>query len=216
MIEHAEKMDQIYRYQRYIYDFTRKYFLLGRDTLLDRLSIQPHQRVLEMGCGTGRNLLKLSRRYSYTHFYGVDASQEMLNVAQSKLKSISHSQLILKQGLAEELNYAKTFNLEQPFDCIFFSYTLSMIPNWKQSIDAALQNLKAGGELYIVDFYDQSKLPCWFHKILNRWLDLFSVHYDPSWLPYFKSLELCGLGKLEYQGLFRNYTLLIKFTKTAS
>lgn len=213
MTEHAAKMDQIYRYQRYIYDFTRKYFLLGRDTLLERLPIQPYQYVLEIGCGTGRNLFKLVRRYPHTYFYGVDASQEMLAVAKSKLKSMPNSRLILKQGLAEELDYSQTFKLEQPFDCIFFSYTLSMIPNWKVGIEVALQNLKAGGQLYLVDFYDQSKLPLWFHRGLTYWLNLFSVYYDPAWLPYFRSLAQQGVGTLKEQGLFRNYALLIKFTK---
>ena len=216
-MDHAKKMDKIYRYQRYIYDATRKYFLLGRDTLLDRLPIKPHQHILEMGCGTGRNLVELVKRYPETYFYGIDASEEMLIAAQSKLKNTDFvTHLTLKQGLAEELDYAETFNLEKPFDCIFFSYTLSMIPSWQTALEVALKNLKPNGELYVVDFFDQAKLPLWFHKILIKWLSLFSVHYNPAWLPYFKALEQQGLGKLEYQGLFRRYTLLLKFTKAVS
>jgi S-adenosylmethionine-diacylgycerolhomoserine-N-methlytransferase len=215
-MSHAEKMDHIYRYQRYIYDITRKYFLLGRDSLLDRLPIQPNQHILEVGCGTGRNLVKLVQRYPETYFYGVDASQEMLTVAYHKLKSIDLStRLILKQGLAEELHYSQMFGLDKPFDCIFFSYTLSMIPHWQLAIETSLQNLKVNGKLYVVDFFDQATLPVWFHKILTRWLDLFNVHYDPAWLPYFESLEQQGIGDLEHQGLFQRYTLLLHFTKKA-
>ena len=216
MMNHAEKMDKIYRYQRHIYDATIKYFLLGRDTLLERLPIQPHQHILEMGCGTGRNLVRLTRRYPSAHFYGIDASQEMLSAAQKKFKKVvSKQRVILRHGLAENLNHSHVFDLEKPFDCIFFSYTLSMIPSWQIAVETALQNLKPNGVLCVVDFFDLAALPSWFQKALNKWLNFFSVRYDPAWLPYFKSLEQQGLGKLECWGLYNRYTLLLRFTKNA-
>ena len=52
--EHAERMDRMYRYQRHIYDLTRKYYLLGRDRLIDELQPPVGGHVLEVGCGTGR------------------------------------------------------------------------------------------------------------------------------------------------------------------
>ena len=54
---------RIYRYQRYIYDASRKYYLLGRDRLLDELGPPPGAAVLEIACGTGRNLIKAAQRY---------------------------------------------------------------------------------------------------------------------------------------------------------
>jgi S-adenosylmethionine-diacylgycerolhomoserine-N-methlytransferase len=35
----ARRMDAMYRYQRHIYDLTRKFYLLGRDRLLASLPI---------------------------------------------------------------------------------------------------------------------------------------------------------------------------------
>jgi S-adenosylmethionine-diacylgycerolhomoserine-N-methlytransferase len=52
-----ELMDRVYRRQRHIYDLTRKYFLLGRDTLISRLQPPTGGSVIEIGCGTGRNLV---------------------------------------------------------------------------------------------------------------------------------------------------------------
>ena len=61
---HAELMDGVYRYQRHVYDLTRKYYLLGRDRLIDGLAVPPGGTVLELGCGTGRNLVKAARALS--------------------------------------------------------------------------------------------------------------------------------------------------------
>lgn len=51
------QMNRIYRRQRHVYDLTRKYYLLGCNRLIERLDVEPFQSVLEIGCGTGRNLV---------------------------------------------------------------------------------------------------------------------------------------------------------------
>ena len=83
MTEHAALMDDVYRYQRYIYDFTRKYYLFGRDRLIKELSPKPDARIVEVGCGTARNLIKMSQRYPGRRFFGLDASEAMLETAGS-------------------------------------------------------------------------------------------------------------------------------------
>jgi S-adenosylmethionine-diacylgycerolhomoserine-N-methlytransferase len=80
----AQHMDAIYRYQRYIYDATRKYYLLGRDRLIDELAPPPGGSVLEIACGTGRNLIKGARRYPDARFFGFDISAAMLDTAQAR------------------------------------------------------------------------------------------------------------------------------------
>src|SRR5262245_5422229 len=84
MSDAFSKMDSMYRYQRYIYDPTRKFYLLGRDRLLDLMQIRTNDNVLEVGCGTGRNLAILAGRYPKSNFFGLDASSVMLNAAKKK------------------------------------------------------------------------------------------------------------------------------------
>ena len=78
---HAELMDGVYRYQRHVYDLTRKYYLLGRDRLIDGLDIPPEGSVLELGCGTGRNLVQAAQAYPRAELCGLDISAEMLETA---------------------------------------------------------------------------------------------------------------------------------------
>jgi len=63
MTDAAVRMDRQYRWQRHIYDLTRKPYLLGRDRLVAELLPTPGARVLEIGCGTGRNLIRIARTY---------------------------------------------------------------------------------------------------------------------------------------------------------
>src|SRR5271163_945163 len=82
----AGSMDRMYRRQRHIYDFTRKFYLLGRDRLIDGLAPPTGARVLEVGCGTGRNLIRAARRHPAIRGYGVDISEEMLSTARVRIE----------------------------------------------------------------------------------------------------------------------------------
>ena len=57
-------MNRMYRWQRFIYDATRRYYLLGRDQLIAELAPGAGAAVLEIGCGTGRNLVQAARQLS--------------------------------------------------------------------------------------------------------------------------------------------------------
>ncbi len=210
----TEEMDEMYRWTRYVYDFTRKYYLLGRDRLLDDMELQPGDRVLEIGCGTARNLIRLAKQRPGVHCYGLDVSTEMLATAAAKVKGCGlESRITLQHCFAEQLDHGKTFGLDAPFDAAFFSYSLSMIPTWPQAIDAALANLKRGGAFYVVDFWDQAGWPRWFRGLLKFWLDLFHVHYRPELLDHLQQLDAQGVGKLTLQSVAGRYAYLATFRK---
>ena len=86
MSDAAFLMDRMYRYQRYIYDVTRKPYLLGRDRVISDINVRGDMAVLEIGCGTGRNLVKVVDAYPKARCYGIDISSEMLQTAHEKVK----------------------------------------------------------------------------------------------------------------------------------
>lgn len=167
---HAALMDRTYRHQRRIYDLTRSYYLLGRDRLLSGLEPPMGGRVLEIACGTGRNLAQVGRLYPQTQLYGVDISNQMLASAQSKLGPRAQ----LAQADACDFDGPALFSVDG-FDRVILSYSLSMIPDWTQALDVALAQLAPNGELHIVDFGRQHALPQWFRTALNAWLARFHV-----------------------------------------
>ncbi|WP_295812484.1 class I SAM-dependent methyltransferase [uncultured Nitratireductor sp.] len=170
---HAGLMDGVYRRQRHIYDLTRKYYLLGRDGLIGGLNVPEGGSVLELGCGTGRNLALVSDRYPHACLFGLDISREMLSTARARMER-ERINALLAQGDASAFDAATLFGQDR-FDRVFISYSLSMIPPWRETIAAGLDCVAPGGSLHIVDFGQQEKLPDWFRSGLRRWLAAFHV-----------------------------------------
>ena len=182
--------------------------------MIEEMRVQTGESVLEVGCGTGRNLIVLADKYPAARFYGLDASSEMLKTAQTKIDAKNLTPNIkLQTELAEDLDYRKTFNLDEPFDTIFFSYSITMIPTWRESIQAALNNLKPGRAIYIVDFWDQKDLPHWFQKLLKNWLKQFHVRHWSELMPHLESLAEQGLVNLTITSIAKRYAFLARLEK---
>jgi S-adenosylmethionine-diacylgycerolhomoserine-N-methlytransferase len=172
--EHAGLMDRVYRRQRHIYDFTRKYYLFGRDTLIRQLALAPSECLVEVGCGTARNLIAVARRYPGVRLFGLDASEAMLETARAAVNRAGLDQRItLAQGLAEELCPAR-FGVKS-FDRVMFSYSLSMIPDWQAALAAGFAALSPNGTLHVVDFGDLTGLGRIGQRAMRAWLRLFHV-----------------------------------------
>jgi S-adenosylmethionine-diacylgycerolhomoserine-N-methlytransferase len=216
--DQAVAMDRMYRLTRHVYDVTRAYYLLGRDRMLAKVVTNPSTATLEVGCGTARNLIKLARRPEPGLLCGLDASQEMLDTAEASIAragvpAAGHERIRLRQGLAESLDAKSMFGRDEPFDTIFFSYCLSMVPTWPGAIEAAMANLKTGGHLVIVDFWDQKELPGLFAAGLKRWLSLFHVHYRPEVHDALAALGTSGRADITFESVAKRYAYIASLTK---
>lgn len=206
-------MDRMYRHQRHIYDFTRRYYLLGRDRMLDRLAAELPQgaAVCEVGCGTARNLIGLARRRPDLVLCGLDASATMLGTAAQNLDRAGMSaRVALRHGLADTLDHA-AFDRDRRFDAVLFSYSLSMIPGWRRAVDRARMQLAPGGVIAVVDFWDQRDLPRWFRELLGQWLALFAVKPDRRLVPFFECLAASEDADLSVRPVFGRYALLLTY-----
>jgi S-adenosylmethionine-diacylgycerolhomoserine-N-methlytransferase len=209
----AQRMDAMYRHQRHIYDLTRKFYLFGRDQLLAALPAPPGSTVLEMGCGTGRNLVKLARQAPGARLFGVDVSRVMLDTAaQSLARAGLGGRVGLAQAGGQGFDPQAEFGLER-FDTIYFSYVLSMIPGWRPVVDRALEQLKPGGTLAVVDFGDQLRASAWRRKLLLGWLSLFHVHPNAEIEQGLRQIA-AGLGGLSAErDIFSGYAYILMMRK---
>lgn len=204
---HADLMNGVYRWQRHIYDLTRKYYLLGRDRMIARLDVPAGGSVLELGCGTGRNIALAARRYRNAHWFGLDISAEMLATARTSLDRAGLTDMArLAQSDATDFEPQILFG-QTGFDRVFISYSLSMIPDWQASIREALSVVKPGGSLHIVDFGGQERLPGWFRSLLRVWLAKFHVSPRDSLRKVVESESRRTGATLEFETLFRGYAV---------
>ena len=213
--DHRSHMDGIYRYQRYIYDATRKYYLLGRDRLLDDLKPPAGGTILEIGCGTGRNLILAARRYPNARLYGFDISSEMLKTAHASIVRAGLSDRItVAEGDATSFD-AKALFGRAGFDRVFVSYAFSMIPPWRQAIAPALDAVAPGGRLHVVDFGQQEGWPRWFKAALFAWLAHFTVSPRADLEDALKAAAANAGAHLDFERLYRGYSDYAVLTRAA-
>jgi S-adenosylmethionine-diacylgycerolhomoserine-N-methlytransferase len=201
----ARMMDGIYRRQRHIYDLTRRYYLLGRNDLIAALKPPAGGSVLEIGCGTARNLVLTAQSYPDARLFGLDISSEMLKSADATIRAKGLSDRVwLAQGDAAYFDAEALFDRQQ-FDRVFFSYTLSMIPGWEAALHQACRILAPGGELHVVDFGQQTRLPRWSGRMLKSWLKQFHVTPRDRLGDAMQALSHDRGGALVFGPIYRDY-----------
>ena len=159
-----------YRWHAKMYDLTRWAFLFGRRGLIKTVAsqIEPPSRILEIGCGTGKNLITLAEAFPAARIAGLDLSKDMLERARVKIDRFD--------GRVELLHrpYDGPVAREgERFDLIVFSYSLSMInPGYDEVIRHCRADLKPGGVVAVVDFHE-TRWP-WF----RRWMGINHVRME--------------------------------------
>ncbi len=211
--DHRAHMDGIYRYQRYIYDVSRKYYLLGRDRMLEGLAPPKDGTVLEVGCGTGRNLVLTAARYPDARLYGFDISSMMLETAhKAVVRAGIDDRVKLAEADASDFSAQALFGVAS-FDRVFISYAVSMIPPWEAAVRCALAAVAPGGSLHVVDFGGQGDLPRWFRAGLRNWLDRFSVTPRDDLEAVLRKLAREAGARLQFARLYRDYAKLAVLEK---
>lgn len=206
-------MDATYALHRHFYDFTRKFYLLGRDALIRGLNPPKGGTVLEVGCGTARNLIVAAKRFPEARFYGFDISEAMLETARASVeKNGLSAKITLAQGDAGAFDVQALFGVEK-LDRVFMSYTLSMIPPWVEAIELGAKALAPGGSLHIVDFGQYEKLPGFAKRLHFKSLNDFHV-YPRDTLPAVlrRVAEEQGL-RVDFRSTLRGYVWSAMLTR---
>ena len=183
----AERLQHFYAPQAALYDRFRERLLHGRRELIERLDLQAGACVVELGAGTGRNLLFFGERLSgFAQVTLVDLCPALLAQAHERCRDWSNVDVVEAD--------ATTWQPWQAVDCVYFSYSLTMIPDWRAAIDNALAMLKPGGLLGVVDFYvsrrsadaglvQHAASTRWFW---SRWFGHEGVRLNPRHLDYLR------------------------------
>ena len=167
--EHRAFLNRYYGISRLFYDATRKHYLFGRDPTLRALARdRSWRRLVEIGPGTGRNLVALRNARPDVTLGGVEASDAMLAHARARCPWAA-----LEQGFAEDAPLGALCGA--PPDVVLFSYCLSMVGDRARAVEHARRSLAPGGRVVVVDFSDFGGFPERLAAAFRAYLRAFHV-----------------------------------------
>lgn len=163
-----------YRFLTPFYDFIQKYIVQDiryKSLLVEQAKIQPGQRVLDLGCGTGTLAIMAKQAQPDAEVTGLDADPDMLKVAKYKAA---------QQNVPVTFDIGFTNNLPYPnasFDRVLSSIMIHHLktPDKIQTAREVYRVLKPGGQLHIIDF---GKPVTWYGKLLGPLLHNFEEAND--------------------------------------
>ena len=152
-----------------------------RETI-ERLGLRATERLLDVGCGTGALLQRLSETHPVEHLSGVDPVPEMLGIARQRLSPA----IDLREGWAERLPFAAE-RFDVVVSCNMFHYIREPLAALKEM----KRVLRPDGRLVITDWCDDF----WACRVCDLYLRLFS----PAHFKTYRERECVAL--LENAGL---------------
>lgn len=157
-LKQYKKLAQSYnrRFQKFIKITTHK--------AARRAAIAPGDKVLDLGCGTGEMLFRLGQDYPQVGLLaGIDASEDMLKLAKTKLASTKAVRLRL--GTVEKLPYP-----DEHFDLIISVGVIHYVQHVDYMTKEALRVLKPHGRILLIDMaaeFMTTKLSSLFRRLLD-------------------------------------------------
>ena len=136
----------------------------AREELVKQANIQPGQRVLDLGCGTGTLVVLLKRRYPAAEIVGVDPDPKALQRAQKKVRRAGVA-VQLDEGFADELPYEAG-----TFDRVLSSFMLHHLEEHERekTLREVLRVLKPAGTFHLLDFAGgEDKAPGRLGRLVN-------------------------------------------------
>ena len=117
----------------------------GRLQAIQRMNIQPGERVLEVGVGTGINLALYPRQASVT---GIDFSSSMLEKARERAARKGLRAMRLLQMDAADLKFA-----DDSFDIVYAPYLISVVPDPVKVAQEMRRVCRPGGRIIFLNHF---------------------------------------------------------------
>lgn len=198
------------------YDFLLDFVSLGKykkfiERAIKDMNIRPNDRILDLGCGTGRNAQLMAEYLSENgSILGLDIGDEMIQQFQERFAQ-SPNIKVEKKSIIEKLLY------ENEFDKALISFVLHGFPPEKQDIivENIKSALKPGGEFFLLDWqeFDLNEKPWYFRFAFKKFeCRLAQDFIKRDWKKY---LAEKGFGDFKETTYFRNSIRLLRSVKKA-
>ena len=196
------------------YDFLLDFVSLGRyKSFIERamadMKIQPEDRIIDLGCGTGRNAQLMAKYLSDKgSILGLDIGDEMIAQFKEKFKQRQNIKV-------EKMHIDEPLPFENEFDKALISFVLhGFQPNKQEIIISNIKKvLKPGGEFFLLDWqeFNLDEKPWYFRFAFKKFeCRLAQGFVKKDWKAY---LRQKGFGDFEETSYFRNLIRLLRSRK---
>ena len=132
---------------------------------IQAVNIQPEDKILDLGCGTGRNACLMAK------YLGDDGEIIGLDVSAIMEKQFNRKCADFLNVEFRQQRIDEPFSLFEQFDKIFISFVIHGFPHEVRQVilKNVFDHLKPSGALLILDYaeFDRNKMPLLFRYIFN-------------------------------------------------
>ena len=156
------------------YGLSERDFEPIREAAIDRLELQPGDRVLEIGCGPGVNFERVRREIGPEgELVAVDYSPGMIENARARIEEHGWENVHVRQA------DATTVEFDDPFDAALATLSLTVMPDIHRATEAIYRSLVPGAPLAVVDIRPFPRGPA---RVLNPIVWRF-LRWYANWNP---------------------------------
>jgi phosphatidylethanolamine/phosphatidyl-N-methylethanolamine N-methyltransferase len=195
----SRRVERVYSVLARVYDDFFDWALgPGRRRAVARLPIEPGDRVLEIGVGTGLSLPLYPRDCGVT---GIDISEPMLDRAITRLDAMGRTGVALRRMDARSLAFP-----DASFDHVLAPYVISVVPEPERVMAEIRRVVRPGGTVVVVNHFRSEKFG--LRRIdrvftpLSQWIG-FRMDLPIGVVLDTPGLETVGVAKVNLLGMWR-------------
>ena len=141
-----EKVEKVYTTYAGMYDQTfGRVFQQSRESAVRGLQIQPGDRVLEVGVGTGEALPLYP---SHCEILGIDFSEGMLEKARKRIQNHQLDHVALQRMDAAQMELEN-----DSFDIVMAAYVVTAVPDYREVVSEMIRVCKPGGRIIMLNHF---------------------------------------------------------------
>jgi phosphatidylethanolamine/phosphatidyl-N-methylethanolamine N-methyltransferase len=155
------KVERVYTSYAGIYDkIFGKVFHEGRESAIRNLNVQPQERILEVGVGTGIALPMYPR---HCEIVAIDFSEGMLEIAKKRTAEHRMDHVTLHRMDAGAMEFE-----DSTFDTVVAAYVVTAVPDYRKVVSEMIRVCRPGGRIIMLNhFSNENKMVAAVEKVLS-------------------------------------------------
>jgi phosphatidylethanolamine/phosphatidyl-N-methylethanolamine N-methyltransferase len=155
------KVERVYTSYAGVYDkIFGRVFHEGRESAIRNLNVQPDERILEVGVGTGIALPMYPR---HCRIVAIDFSEGMLEIAKKRTAEHEMDHVTLHRMDAGAMEFSDSI-----FDTVVAAYVVTAVPDYRKVVSEMIRVCRPGGRIIMLNhFSNENKAVAAVEKLLS-------------------------------------------------